>query len=703
MPATNRLFRPKQQQTINLWNTTFPVDVMWGIYARQSSPAQLIKHPDSTEMQTDDLIAWLTARGVKRENILLYDADLGLSGTLRIDQREGLQELVAQIRSDVIKAVLVYRVSRLFRDETGIQYNTFATACKEHDCILVTEDGMLFNFNIEMHMKMFRYLSEQAADYLPQQMRLLYEAKVRKAKRGLYVGLGPVPIGYIVDYNESSKTYRKFLVYKPHAERVLYLFKRFYALEGDFYALCRELERMPVVFKDFEEWVNPRSHFKKRRKKVLGGYHISKDGLRLLLTNPAYLGWWIVGGDIISTNNHPAIIDSEHEYLFTYAFERLSDYTTDGKENPKKQRIHPRRFYHRYTDIVALLPKKKLFSPQGNVFIHLTGQDWTYQIVPPASEYTIKRPQVCEVDIDVIDEAFTKQFLARLSETHDFDQYIQWVEEEAEQQAKVAGTLVSQLAEIESQQEAILDERLAIRTHINAKVRAALVKDPLADVDTLKKQFAEEVAGNLERLEKRSAKYEALKATLLEQLEPLQNNQQVNTARTFASFQGEVEKLRPVWSEIPLPIRAEFVNLFVESVVFTLMAPHWVKMEINWRHPAWQQDILYVYRRRGQAPRWTEPEREIVKAYYPTTPREEVLQLLPTKTWRSIKSEAMRLNIERTVDIRHGPPQVLTWEDLQFMQEKGIIALDTKLESSLDQGYFCLDRSSAERHRVWSN
>ncbi len=246
-------------------------------------------------------------RGVRDGHWRLFDADLGKSGTLRIDQRTGLQELVALIQADSIKAVLVYRVSRLFRDETGVQYNTFANICKEHNCILVTADGMFFNFNNPMHLKMFRYLAEQAAEYLPQQMKMLYEARVRKARRGLFVGFGPKPFGYIVDYDPHSPMYKKYVVYTPHATIVLYIFERFYALEGDFTALCKELEEIPALFPDFAEWVDIRNLPKKSRKKVPGGYHISDTGLELLLTNPTYLGWWIVQGDIISRENEQPI------------------------------------------------------------------------------------------------------------------------------------------------------------------------------------------------------------------------------------------------------------------------------------------------------------------------------------------------------------------------------------------------------------
>jgi|SRR6266567_3198504 len=105
-----RNFQPRPiLQTTDIWNTQLPIESIWGIYARQSTPAQLIKHTQSTEMQTDDLIAWLIERGAMEKKVFLFDADLGVSGTLRIDQRTGLQELVERILADEIKAVLVYQ------------------------------------------------------------------------------------------------------------------------------------------------------------------------------------------------------------------------------------------------------------------------------------------------------------------------------------------------------------------------------------------------------------------------------------------------------------------------------------------------------------------------------------------------------------------------------------------------------------------
>ena len=696
---TLRTYQPRQETNIaELWNTSLPIDVLWGIYARQSSPAQLIKHPESTEMQTDDLRQWLLDKKVRRENIALFDADLGKSGTLRIDQRSGLQELVSKIQADIIKAVLVYRVSRLFRDDTGVQYNTFAQICREHNCILATADGMFFNFNNDMHRKMFRYLAEQAAEYLPQQMKMLYEARVRKAKRGYFVGFGAKPWGLIVDYNPLSPTYQKYIIYEPHARIVLELLERFYALEADFYALCRELEARPVLFPDFEAWVDTRNIPKKLRKKVPGGYHISDNGLHMLLTNPIYIGWLVVLGDIISRDNPFRIVPEDKAHLFWYAFDHLSDYTTDGKLN-EKRRKEPRRFYQKYmNEIHALLHKKKIVSPQGRMFVHISGYDWTYQIVP--EDYTVIRDQFCEIDTDLIDREVGKIFLARLQETHDLDEYQQFLRGEAEKVDNQIALIHTQLAKIDEAQEAILDEKIAIRTQINQQIKQAVTKDPSIDTDGLKAQLEEEAKPDLERLRLRSEKLDALSEELQTQLPTKEENEEARTARKFASFQTEVQKLIPVWDKKPLSVRAEFLNLFLEQAVFTVMAPHWVRLDLYWRHPAWQQDSMYIYRRSGMKPRWTDTEREIVKAYYPTAQREEVLKLLPTKTWRSIRSEAMRLGIIRPGRIVSDTPLVLTWSDMEFMRQEGILDLSTKyIASSRKEKAVCAQTGLPVSHK----
>ncbi len=674
-----RNFQPRQPHNSqeDMWNTQLPITSTWGIYARQSTQAQLINNIQSTEMQTDDLIKWLIDKGANREHIALFDADLGQSGTLRIDQRTGLQELVERIQEDKVKAVLVYQVSRLFRDQTGVQYNVFADICKSHHCLLVTSDGMVFNFNNPMHLKMFRYLAEMAAEYIPQHIGMLHAMRLKKARKGLYAGLGTVSSGYIVDYRKDSPTYGKFIPYWPHAQVVHSFHERYYALEGNFSQLNKEMEAMPFVFPPFEPWVDQRNLARwKRRELSGGGYNLSRYGLVGLLTNPVYIGWWIVQGDVISKTNHERIISEEDEDLFWYAFNSLSEYTIKGEVNTYREEVQgPKRFYQDHTTDHNALLKGKISSPLGLAYVHVFKGKSHYAIIPKTPE---KRKVIAsEVDTVIIDTPFTKRFFELLQETHDFDEFQRWVTDQAQKQQSVLGNLTRQLEEIDTQQDAILTEIVDIRKQIKEN----------AQTEEQRQQLEKEQQPFIDRLRTRFNNLEKPKAQLAEKVEELKQDKTLATLRKYADFQSEVKKLIPVWNKKPIEVRCEFVNLFVKQAVLTFASPHWIQLAIEWSHPAWGCDAFYIYRKRGLAPFWTEAEHETLKALYPMGTRNEILASLTTKSWSSIRAEALQIGVKRMVDVYQQPPtipQFITWLDWQFMQEHGIALTDrsTKCERS---------------------
>src|SRR5206468_3434251 len=120
----------------------------------------------------------------------------------------------------------------------------------------------------------------------------------------------------------------------------------------------------------------------------------------------------------------------------------------------------------------------------------------------------VLRLKFCTIHADDIDEAFTTCFFRHLEETHDFDQYRQWVAEVEHRQDALIESITKQLAELEQLQEAIVDDRLAIRAHINEQVKNALAQDPTADGEKLKAHFEKEAAPDFERLHKRAIKYD---------------------------------------------------------------------------------------------------------------------------------------------------------------------------------------------------
>ena len=88
-----------------------------------------------------------------------------------------------------------------------------------------------------------------------------------------------------------------------------------------------------------------------------GCYKPSRGGLLSILTNPAYIGWWIpLQGDVI-VNNHEPIVPEE---LFWMVHRQLSSYDLNGNRQ-KPERVT------RYGTVEALL-KKVLESDQGDVW-----------------------------------------------------------------------------------------------------------------------------------------------------------------------------------------------------------------------------------------------------------------------------------------------------------------------------------------------
>ena len=668
--------RPKEEPT-DIWNVQLPFFAVWGIYARQSSPAQVIKNTQSTEMQTDDLIKWLYDKTLNPRKIHLFDADLGVSGTLRIDQRTGLQDLVARIAAGEIQAVLVYQISRLFRDETGVQYNVFKTICKEHNCLLVTADGMVFNFNNPMHVKMFRYLAELAAEFIPQHVKLLHQARIRKARQGYYAGQGTLASGYIVDYAEDSHTFGKIVPYHPHKPAIFSLFERYYELGGNFNALCREVDELPYVFLDFEPWVDKRNvnHWKKR-KKTPGGYKLTRTGLSSILTNPVYIGWWIVEGDVINRDHHERIIDKEHEYLFWYAFDRLALYTIEGERNEKKVTNQPRRFYQKLTAVTSCtsgLLKDKISAEAAEVYTHGDNGRYIYIIAHAEAKGNATRIGNSQIHAAPIDTAYSKRFFDHLEEIHDLDEYRRFIGEETQKQETQTRTLTTQLLETESQQDAIIEEITDIWRAIKQQIYKEQEENAALDTEKRQQELEREAKPLLEKLRTRFAALETLKTELQQKLnQQSQESHDVQEARQFASFHTELHKLRLAWEKKPFPIRKEFVNLFVEKAIISVASPHWVRLDVVWSYPAWGEDTIYVYRRHGEQDNWTQEEKEIVRKYFYTADQETFLQLLPTKTWRAIKEKAGCMGLPPHPRTKLVVSEFITWGDWQFMQQLGI-------------------------------
>src|SRR5579871_1346988 len=306
-----------------------------------------------------------------------------------------------------------------------------------------------------MYTKMFRFLAEAAAEYITYHIRgRLHAAKERLARSGKYAGYGSVPMGYIVDRDESSPTYRKYILYEPHAEIVHWLFHRFMELGGNLGALCRELEALAYIFPDFP---NKSYETLRRLKRVPGGFHLTRPGLTMLLTNPAYIGWWVFMGVTYSKTNHEPLVE---EAVFWYAYNRLADFTPDGEKIQRDKQ--PVRYIQRETPDTNAILKDVIRSSVGVVYAHKHWYNPDEYLIVPSTRTTTARGRI-HVAAEDIDAAFVSCLFTHLRETHTFDRYRTYVEAKQQEQESLLHSITEQLRQIDLTQEAIIDERLQLR------------------------------------------------------------------------------------------------------------------------------------------------------------------------------------------------------------------------------------------------
>jgi hypothetical protein len=336
----NQRFRAKQstqqhQSYSEESLTTKPV----AVYYRQSTTAQVGNI--STTIQTVDMVAELERRGWQRDHILLIDDDEGVSGTKRIDEREGMTYLFELISEQKIGAVACQDEDRLFRDMTQIQVNIFIDTCRKADVKVITP---YFTYDFahplhgEFHARQFRFKCDMAAEYLKSYvLGRLAPARQRLLREGKWAG-AKMPVGYMVDMRKrlpdgsENPQWRKFVPFEPYAQVVREYFRLFIENGGAIRKTMIQIRERGLSFPN----CTPPEGFKVsyQLKNRGNGYYVNRGNFILLLTNPAYLGHWSYKGMVILWNNHTPIVDPT---LFMQAFNALSRYTLTGEDNPDYQ------------------------------------------------------------------------------------------------------------------------------------------------------------------------------------------------------------------------------------------------------------------------------------------------------------------------------------------------------------------------------
>ena len=639
-----------------------PVNRKLALYTRQSQKDAPIKHKESYELQTVRLVEYARELGWKEEDIIVFIENKRkdgkwrkASGTLRIDQRQGLQSIVELIEADEIKAVMVWAVDRLFRHEDMIEPAVFVKICKEHDVIILTIDDF-FDFNNPKREDRRRFLefAQQAADYITKHVKgRMIPAKNQVSRRGDWDGRC-LPIGLII-FEGEIKPHE----FEPQGEKIRNLFKRFRELDGRLYPLWREIARKRDLFPPYpKDAVGVKGYMKE------GPFGLSRQGLENMLTNPAYIGYWYHKeqgrSPIILKNNHPAIVDEED---FWYAFNLLSPTTITGEPNEQRKNKPPTRYNHVGTvstpallDGIIRSPLEKhgvyVFEKRGKSENAAYGiSDHNYSAAEDESRaYIIVRE---------LDRIFTQRLLYRLRMFQAMDA----VQALAEPGKPREATVYQYLKQVQA---TITESNAGLKTQLEEYIKEA------ASLEKTLHYGAESLDGTtIKAFSKRLANLNATIEILSKKDDEAEKAEE--TLRDSAKLLTDASL---AYDDFPFERKQKLVRLITTKICLSVFAPRWLLLEIEWSPflGISVNDFAFIWRPRASGGSWLERENEILTSMYEAQDRDSIQKAFPNRSWGSILHQANRLGLSRPTNLGNNSPlhPMLSYEDQRVMQENGL-------------------------------
>jgi DNA invertase Pin-like site-specific DNA recombinase len=245
------------------------------LYVRQSSMRQVLENTESTERQYA-LRQRAVALGWPRDQIVVIDNDQGQSGASAA-QREGFQELVAEVGLGRAGLVMGLEVSRLARNSTD--WHRLLEICALTDTLILDEDGIYdpSHFNDRLLLGLKGTMSEAELHVLRARLR---GGVLSKARRGELEA--PLPVGFAYDAEG-----RVILDPDAQVQESLHHFFRTFGRTGSAMATVKAFRAEGIRF--------PRRLRRGVRKGDLLWAEITHSRALQILHNPRYAGAFVFG------------------------------------------------------------------------------------------------------------------------------------------------------------------------------------------------------------------------------------------------------------------------------------------------------------------------------------------------------------------------------------------------------------------------
>jgi DNA invertase Pin-like site-specific DNA recombinase len=188
------------------------------VYIRQSSPGQVIRHQESTDLQYQ-LVERAVQLGWPRERIRVVDDDLGKSGT-SVTERMGFQNIMVEVGLGKVGLVLSFDASRLARNNRD--WYQLLDLCSIFGT-LIADSERVYDPGIYTDRLLLGLSGMMSEAELYQLKRRLHAGAWNKAARGqlrqsLPVGLVRLPSGEVTLHPDEEVQARIRLVFEKFQE-----------------------------------------------------------------------------------------------------------------------------------------------------------------------------------------------------------------------------------------------------------------------------------------------------------------------------------------------------------------------------------------------------------------------------------------------------------------------------------------------------
>jgi hypothetical protein len=603
----------------------FPVNEPIALYGRQSSLFQFQNRTESRDYQIEEQRKILILQYAWNEAVIVeYFDDFAVSGTLGIGERVGITRLLEDIQSGYIKAVYVFLVDRLFRDKLLENVIRFAKTCYEKKIIIITSCYVYRMWIPEDYEKFIDdcKLAWKALDL--QLNKRMLPMRVFASHSGKFDSRA-MNIGYIVDRDKHSPTYKKYIALPKHAEVILEkVFKRLRDNGGDAFALMHELEQQEGVHFPWHD--DPLFNNRLELIKLPGvGYRIGTYATLLhILRNPVYIGTWKTG-DKEYPGNHEAIVDRQTWDTVQYLLDKRQE---SRRPNPRKRGDS--------------MLKGLILRPDPKYIVSVSAAQGEISLAWKDSKNRMHPNRRDIIPLRTVETMFQEIFTRRLLRDNNCVQYAQAASSLYEAEAKDREHIQETISGLEARRRAILDDLE------NPKMRKKMSERTIEEKYQKVGEIEAEV-GRLQAVLNRPSKYIPLPDLL-----------------------SLIEQLRENWDSLSPKTIRNVALVFCNGILLTPRSNHIWSFEVKWE--LWPSDKGMIWLNFGDKFHWGDDDlatlKELVDREATT---EECLTALPKFSQTAISNMCVRQCGKRAIPKgSHRMDAYMTREDLRVLAEYGV-------------------------------